>query len=110
MRSLHRCRLFGLRRLALVVSACLLDASSAVRADERGKLYCSGSVIQFDIEVDKASLESLRHEPRKSVKTTRKVGDKGYRDVGINVIGAAGSFRGIDDKPALTLNMDKFAK
>ena len=37
-------------------------------------------------------------------------GGKTYENVGIHLKGAAGSFRGIDDRPALTLNFDKFQK
>src|SRR5205085_8728713 len=41
-------------------------------------------------------------------KATLKEGDKVYTDIGVHLKGAAGSFRGIDDKPSLTLNMNKF--
>ena len=33
-----------------------------------------------------------------------------YEEVGVHVKGALGSFRGVDDRPALTLNFDKFKK
>jgi spore coat protein CotH len=69
-----------------------------------------GPVPVFKIEVDKATADSLRREPRKYVKCTLKVGDQTFKDVGIHIKGAAGSTRPWDDKPALTLNMDKFAR
>src|SRR6185369_10064116 len=51
----------------------------------------------------------LRREPRKYVKATLKEDGKVVaRDIGVHIKGAAGSFRGIDDKPGLTLNMNKF--
>jgi hypothetical protein len=31
-----------------------------------------------------------------------------YRDIGVHLKGAAGSFRGVDDRPALTVSFDKF--
>lgn len=70
----------------------------------------TGPVPTFKIEVDKANADSLRREPRKYVKCTLKVGDQTFKDVAIHLKGAAGSFRGFDDKAALTLNMDHFMK
>src|SRR5206468_1723491 len=53
--------------------------------------------------------ELSRREPRKYVKATLKEGDKVvYKDVGVHLKGAAGSFRYIDDKPNVTVNMNKF--
>src|SRR5688572_6295238 len=67
------------------------------------------------IEVDTSALERLRKDPREYVPAT--VHDlrsdrpaKVYFDVGVHVKGAAGSFRQVDDRPALTLNFDKFAE
>jgi hypothetical protein len=49
-------------------------------------------------------------EQRKYVTATLKEGDKiVYKDVAVHLKGAAGSFRGIDDKASLTVNMDKLA-
>jgi spore coat protein CotH len=77
-------------------------------ADQRDAFFKDGKVVHLKIELGKAELESLRREPRKYVKCTLKEGDASYPDVGIHVKGAAGSWRPIDDKPGLTLNMDKF--
>jgi len=44
------------------------------------------------------------------VTCTLKEGDTVYSDVAIHVKGGVGSFRKIDDKPALTLNMNKSKK
>lgn len=71
--------------------------------------FNEGKVVHLAIELGQKEADSLRREPRKYVKATLKDGDKVYADVGIHLKGAAGSFRGLDDKPSLTLNMDKFA-
>jgi spore coat protein CotH len=60
------------------------------------------------ITVGQKEADALRREPRKYVKATLKEGDKTYTDVGVHLRGSAGSFRGFDDRPGLTLNMDKF--
>lgn len=67
----------------------------------------TGKVPLLQIAIEKAEADSLRREPRKYVKCTLRVGDQVFKDVGIHLKGAAGSFRGFDDRPALTLNMDK---
>lgn len=78
--------------------------------DERDRLFSSGKVLQISIELTNESLESLRREDRKYVPATLKEGGKIYGKVAIHLRGAAGSTRSIDDKPGLTLNMDKFVE
>ena len=92
----------------------LLVAASAGAADKPDPsaefFKMTGKVPVFQITVEKAEADSLRREPRKYVKCTLKVGDQTLKDVAIHIKGAAGSFRGLDDKPALTLNTDHFNK
>jgi hypothetical protein len=48
---------------------------------------------------------------RTDVRATVREGDKVYTNVAVHLKGSAGSFRSIDsEKPALTLNFDKFAE
>lgn len=89
-----------------LVSAPTLAADKTEQSAEFFKP--TGPVPVFKIDVDKANLDALRREPRKYVKCTLKVGDQTFKDVAMHLKGAAGSFRQWDDKPALTLNMDKF--
>ncbi|MCE9530740.1 MAG: CotH kinase family protein [Planctomycetes bacterium] len=77
--------------------------------DESDKFFNGSTVLRLEIEIGKKEMDLLRREPRKYVKATLKEGDKVVgTDVGIHLKGAAGSFRSIDEKPGLTLNMDKF--
>jgi spore coat protein H len=69
------------------------------------------------IEVDKENLKQLKQNqpamsgiPRKTVHATFKLDDEVFPEMGLHLKGAAGSFRGWDDKPALTLNSNKFRK
>lgn len=89
--------------------ASILLAAPPTSQEQRDAFFNKPQVVKIAIEVGKAESESLRKEPRKYVKATVKVGDQTYKDVGVHLRGAAGSFRGFDDKPGLTLNMDKFA-
>ena len=79
------------------------------KTEERDAFFRDGKIVSLTIEIGKKELELLRREPRKYVKATLKEGDTEFKNVGIHVKGAQGSWQGIDDKPGLTLNMDKFA-
>jgi hypothetical protein len=95
--------------LLLVLGHPGLAAGGEKKADASAELFNSGKVLQISIELGNKELDSLRREPRKYVKATLKLGDKiVVKDVGVHVKGAAGSFRHIDDKASLTINMDKF--
>jgi hypothetical protein len=69
------------------------------------------------IEVDQENLKLVRQNqsatsgvPRKVAHATFRLDDEVFPDMGLHLKGAAGSFRGWDDKPALTLNSNKFRK
>jgi len=66
--------------------------------------------MKIEIFVDNENLALLKRDPRQYVRCTFRTRDKSYENVAIHLKGAAGSFRGWDDKPALTLNFDKFKK
>ena len=95
--------------LGLAGRAPASAARPATAAEERDAFFRDGKVVHIAIDLAKNDLESLRREPRKYAKATLKEGGREYKDVGIHVKGAVGSWRGIDEKPGLTLNMDKFA-
>ena len=95
--------------LAAIVGLLLPSASPAQKSStERDALFTEGKILRLVINVEKKEADSLRQDPRKYVKVTLKDGDKVYADAGMHIKGAAGSFRPFDDKPSLTLNMDKF--
>jgi spore coat protein CotH len=103
------------RTLILALAFCVLQGSPLAAQEkkkplqESAEFFASGKVVFLTIDLAPKELEALRREPRKYVKATLKEGDKiVFQDVGIHLKGAAGSFRGIDDKPGLTLNMNKF--
>lgn len=69
-------------------------------------------VLRVRLDFDKQALDSLRREPRKFVRGRFTEFTGGvtnvYLDVAVHLKGAAGSMRGVDDNPALTINFDKF--
>lgn len=83
---------------------------------EVDRLFEGGEVPHFRIEIPEAGLEKLRRyhwEPnsnpteRESVPVTIREGTRVYTNVALHLKGAAGSFRPVEDRPALTLNFDK---
>jgi spore coat protein CotH len=96
--------------LFLVLLLAPAHAHAQKPAEESDAFFKSDKVLNLEINLDKKELEALRSEPRKYVKATLKDGDKVYAKIGVHIKGAAGSFRGIDDKPGLTLNMNKFGE
>src|SRR5262245_3636847 len=87
-------------------------ASKAAKAS--AALFDGGVVPEMRIEITPAELKKLRANNRAYVRctVTESVTAAGesteatFTDVGIKLKGAVGSFRDLDDRPALTLNMD----
>lgn len=96
--------------IAIAVGAVVLPArgQDPKKPDPVAEFFKAGKVVEVSIDLGNAELDALRREPRKYVKAKLTEGKTVYPDVGVHLRGAAGSFRGIDDKPGLTLNMDKF--
>ncbi len=113
------------RSLVLTLPEPSVQHPSALPAVESGvpalepdaDLFESPQLPRIRIELSRAAIGVLRgyqwnwggRDDRPEVKGTIYEGDRIYTNVAIHPKGSAGSFRSIDDKPALTLNFDKFA-
>jgi spore coat protein H len=87
------------------------DGSSqpAKNVDARKAFFASSDISVIEIDLDKDAFDSLRKDRRKYVKAkVTQDGKTSFADVGVRIKGSAGSVRDVGDKPALTLNMDKF--
>ncbi len=99
----------ALLSLALVANVPAADPPTpAKKPSERQTFFSKSPVLKINIEVDKKEVEKLGREPRKYAKCVIKEGEAEWKDVGIHLKGAAGSWRDFNDKPGLTLNMDKY--
>ena len=106
--------------IASITTALAADApkKQGKKAEEAEQFFASESVPEIQIEIAPEDIKKLEkysfqfgqqeQEPREQVKAVVKEGGKTYKDVGLQLKGAAGSFRSIHDNPALTLNFDKF--
>ncbi|MEI7730422.1 MAG: CotH kinase family protein [Verrucomicrobiota bacterium] len=72
------------------------------------ELFTNQMVRHFRIELSQAALDNLRKEARHDTTATVTVDGQVFKNVAVHLKGSAGSFRNVDDKPALTLNFDKF--
>lgn len=89
-----------------------LDGASYAnpRPDEAAYFFNSGYVPLLKIQLEPKAFEALQREPRKYVICQVTEGDGTlYTNVAIHLKAGAGSFRGITDRPALTLNFDKYS-
>jgi spore coat protein H len=73
-------------------------------------LFTNGPVLRLNLNIKKEDMDSLRKDPRNPVHAILQESSKTYSNVAVHLKGAAGSFRGVDDRPALTLDFDKFGK
>ena len=70
--------------------------------------------MRLQIEISPTAVGVLRRthweggQERPEVKATVREGARVYTNVAVHLKGSAGSFRSVDDKPALTLKFDKF--
>ena len=79
------------------------------KRDASDTFFERGEIPRLKITIPQPELDRLNQNNRDYVRCAIKENDKTeYISVGIKLKGAAGSFRGMDDKPALTLNFDKF--
>jgi len=77
--------------------------------DRAATQFFAGPIQRFEITVSRPAVRQLRQEPRSYVLALVTIGSNRFDNVGIHLKGAAGSTRDFSDKPALTLNFDKFS-
>ncbi|MSU34338.1 MAG: hypothetical protein EXS36_04375 [Pedosphaera sp.] len=88
------------------------------RAHGTDSLFSSGEILLLRLKISDKEMETLRkyqwkfgrQTEREKVQITVREGANLYTNVSVQLKGAAGSFRSIDDRPAFTLNFDRNAK
>ncbi len=101
----------------LSLGAAIAAVEAAAKADPSDDLFTNAVVRHLSIEIAEPEMDQLRktvprhrsQTERPSVPATVREGELVWTNVSIHLKGAAGSFRSVDDKPALTLNFDKLA-
>jgi spore coat protein H len=102
-----------LPKSALFLSLALLllfePATQAAAREPGADIFATNApVLRIKIEMAANAIRSLDADPRKYVSATIREGDLVLTNVGVHLKGAAGSFRSIHEKPALTLSFTRF--
>lgn len=112
-------RCLGLVMIWLLVLAGPAPAASyAPKADPSAELFTNAAIRHLRIEISDENLAILRQPvarnrnsgTRPSVPVTVREGEFSWTNVALHLKGSLGSFRPVDDRPALTLNFDKHAE
>ena len=92
----------------LTMAVWLGVAGAAVEELVEPDLFKGGAPLRFQLEISADSLDTLRKEPRTYVRATVRAGSNVLHHVALRLKGRTGSFRGLDDKPSFTLDLDRF--
>ncbi len=83
----------------------------AVPPNKSDTFFDQGIIPNLKIEIQPPEMDKLRQTPREYVRAVMTENDQTvYKSIGVKLKGAAGSFRGVDDRPALTIKADKYEK
>jgi spore coat protein H len=83
------------------------------KLDPLDAYFATGPLPRFHIELNPTEMQGLDNDPKTYIRAQIRESapgepDRVYRDVGLHLKGGFGSVRPVADKPALTLNFDKF--
>ena len=73
-------------------------------------LTAGPAVHEFRIELGREAIRSLSQSPRTYVRAVLHADGQSYSGVGLHLKGATGSFRSLDDKPGLTIDLQHFSQ
>ena len=104
---------FGLGvALAFVIprleAASQTPSAAQINAWPGADLFEDGRISQLTINIEPSQLEALRKESRTFVQAMVQEQAHSYSNVAVHLKGSVGSFRAVDEKPALTLDFDRF--
>lgn len=77
---------------------------------ERGELLFGELVHDIQIEISESTMREVEAEHRPYGRTKLAINGETFLSTGLKLKGAAGSYRHFDEKPAFTINLDKFRK
>jgi spore coat protein H len=114
----------SMKRISCAVLCVLflngLCLNGAGLVSQESELFEGDRVFEIDISIPQSGIASLRTyhwmrwrgsgQPRPKALATIKAEGLVYTNVSVHLKGSAGSFRSVDDTPAMTLNFDKHVK
>ena len=88
--------------------SCALSQTTESAAVPGAELFTNGSIPHITIQLEPEAEASLRSKAREFVSGKVTEGGAVYSQVAIHLKGSTGSFRPLEDKPALTLDFSRF--
>ncbi len=88
----------------------LAGCAGAPARDESDCFFDSPLILDLRLELPEREMAALREDPRAYVSATLREGAIVHRGVGVKLKGAVGSFQAVDERPAITVNVNKFVK
>jgi spore coat protein CotH len=101
-------RLLVLLPLCAATLIPVLGASNKTPVVPGADLFVPAPLKRIEIEVKKEDVRQLKEDDRQYVRATFRDGTTVLENVGIHIKGSAGSRRSFNDRPAITVNFDKF--
>lgn len=101
--------------MALILPAVAWAAENPAKEPKANReapgseIFDRPTVLDFEVELSEESTKQLSDKPRDYTRGTVVVNGVRYGDVGVKLKGAAGSFRSVEDRPAMTLHFSKWA-
>jgi len=92
------------------------SAPSAIASAPRPRLVPGGEIfdqptlVDFQFHLTRSNLTALEHRPREYTPVAVTINGVQFTNVGVKLKGAAGSFRSVDDRPALTLSFNRYVE
>jgi len=112
LRTIMTIKVLHISLLVLAFSSCVstLSAPATNKIEARDEFFATHTIPRLRIHLDADALAALRNKFREYTKATVTEGTNTWQEVGIHMKGQYGTFQGIDGKPSLTLNFDKYIK
>lgn len=88
-----------------VLCAASLAAAFAPAQDDTAAWFLNGPIPELRLEFGDDAGASLREDPRRFVSAELREGRGKPLRIGLKLKGSAGSFRGLDDRPGLTIEI-----
>lgn len=118
MNQTHRIATVRVREQMVRSAFCILLVSAAVcplaaqenasATQETASIFQRTRVPVVRLQLSEAAQDQLRNEPREYARCEWIADGREAMEVAVKLKGAAGSYRDFDDRPGLTLNMDRF--
>jgi spore coat protein H len=106
---LSRLHVFSFFCLLLLPALFVNSQDPSIQADETVRFFESGVVPELKLLVNETSQQEFRDTPREYARCTlEESSGMTFRSIGVKLKGAAGSYSDFDDRPGLTLTMDKY--